>query len=90
MSQSQRFSTVTGHPPRYANEFHIVIQSPGQGSLDLPPLVHMFVGEGQIQHGMKRANWDDPEKSLDLQLRFLFSIICSGSGNHQTTSIGNY
>ena len=31
-------------------------------------LAHMLASEGQAQHWMKIINWENPERSLELQL----------------------
>ena len=62
------FPQVTEGLHRFAEEFNIVIQTCQPGFSDLYQSVHMLVAEGQAQHWMKTASWDDPEKSLELQL----------------------
>lgn len=51
-----------------AEEFHIVIQTHQDGFSDLYQLVHMLVSEGQVQHRLRSANWENPEWSLEGQL----------------------
>lgn len=58
------FPKVTEDPHRFAEEFNIVIQT---YQSDLYELVYMLVGEGQDQHWMKTAEWENPERSLGLQ-----------------------
>ena len=45
----------------------MVIQTYLPGFSDLHQIVHMLVSEGQAQHWMKTKNWENPERSLELQ-----------------------
>lgn len=47
------FPKVTKDPHRFAEEFHMVIQTYQPGFSDLHQLGHMLVSEGQAQHWMK-------------------------------------
>ena len=49
-------------------EFNTVIQTYQPGFSDLHKLVHMLVCEGQAQQWMKTANWENPDRFLELQL----------------------
>lgn len=60
---------VTKDPHRFAEEFNIAFQTHQPGFSDLHQLLHMLIGKGQAWHWMKTANWDHPEKSLELQIR---------------------
>lgn len=60
-------SKVTEDPHRFAEEFNIVIQTQQPGFSDLHQLVHMLVGEGQAQHWMRTATWENPKRPLELQ-----------------------
>ena len=42
------------------------MQTDQQGFPDLDRLVQMLVSEGQAQHLMKTANWENPERRLEL------------------------
>ena len=61
------FSKVTENPHRLAEEFNTVIQTQQPGLSDLRQLVHTLVGEGQAQHGMRTATWENPKRPLELQ-----------------------
>lgn len=55
-------------PHRFAEKFNIVIRVHQPGFSDLYHLVHMLVSEGQVQHRLRSANWENPEWSLEGQL----------------------
>lgn len=69
------FPRVREEPHRHAEEFNIVAQSYQPDFSDLYPLVHRLIGEGQAQHWIKTTNWDDPEKSLELQMEDQLPVL---------------
>ena len=59
---------VTEDPHWFDEKFNTVIQTYQPGFSDLHKLVHMLVCEGQAQQWMKTANWENPDRFLELQL----------------------
>ena len=72
------FPKVTKDPHRFAEEFNVAFQTYQPGFSDLHQLVHILVGRMQI------TNWENAERSLELQPRDqpTDSYTHSGSGNH--------
>ena len=62
------FPKITKEPQRFAKKFKTVIQTYQPGFSDLYQLLYMLVSEDQTQHWMTTANWESPERSLELQL----------------------
>ena len=62
------FLRVTEDPHWFDEEFNTVIQAYQPGFSDLHKPVRMFVCEGQAWHWMKTANWENPDRVLELQL----------------------
>ena len=58
-------SQSNADPHKLTEEFNIVIQMYQPG---FTILVHMLVSEEQAQPCMKTTNWENPERSLELQL----------------------
>ena len=63
------FPRETRDPHRFAEKFQRVIQTYQPGFSDLYQLVHILVSEAQAQHSIKTANWENPERALELQPR---------------------
>lgn len=51
---------------RFSEEFNIVTQTYQPGFSELHQLVHILASEGQDQHWVKTAKWENPERSLEL------------------------
>ena len=54
---------MTEDPKRFAQECNIVILTSQSGLSDLHQLVYMLVGEGQVKHWMKLAQWEHHEQN---------------------------
>ena len=62
------FLRVNEDPHWFDEEFNTVVQTYQPGFSDLCKLVRMLVCEGQAQHWMETANWETPDRFLELQL----------------------
>lgn len=69
------FTDVTEDPHKFANKSNIVIQTHQPSFPDLYQPVHMIFSEGQAPHWINTGNWDNPERSLKLQMGYYFPAL---------------
>ena len=55
-------------PPNFPFSLKLPLLPYQLGYSDFYQLIHMLIGEDQVQYWMKTTNWGSPEKSLELHL----------------------